>query len=223
MSQIECGRGHLYDPKKYAVCPYCNPGQQLAAQPFAAGRIPVTQEQKTMPPRADGEARIPTTQEQKTMPPRGYGLFGEQSVQPVEPIAATAPDRTLSFFEETSGFNPVVGWLACVEGDARGKSFVLRGGVNTIGRSGKMDVCLPEDMTISADNHAKISYSARNNRFQLVPCESRNLIYRNGEEVLSPVVLHAYDMIDFGTTKLLFVPLCCEHFSWQEDAERATV
>ena len=24
MAQIECGRGHLYDPEKYATCPYCN-------------------------------------------------------------------------------------------------------------------------------------------------------------------------------------------------------
>ena len=27
MAQIECGRGHLYDPEKYAVCPYCNTHQ----------------------------------------------------------------------------------------------------------------------------------------------------------------------------------------------------
>ena len=24
MSQIECGRGHLYDPDQYPACPYCN-------------------------------------------------------------------------------------------------------------------------------------------------------------------------------------------------------
>ena len=29
MAQIECGRGHLYDPEKYAVCPYCNTHQQI--------------------------------------------------------------------------------------------------------------------------------------------------------------------------------------------------
>ena len=36
MAQIECGRGHLYDPEKYAVCPYCNTHQQITVA--AAGR-----------------------------------------------------------------------------------------------------------------------------------------------------------------------------------------
>ena len=29
MAQIECGRGHLYDPEKYPTCPYCNTNQQI--------------------------------------------------------------------------------------------------------------------------------------------------------------------------------------------------
>ena len=36
MAQIECGRGHLYDPDKYPTCPYCNTNQQITVA--AAGR-----------------------------------------------------------------------------------------------------------------------------------------------------------------------------------------
>lgn len=224
MSQIECGRGHLYDPKKYAACPYCNTEQQAVSVPFGAARIPVTQEQKTMPPRMDSAgAPISTTQQQKTMPPRGYGLFGERTETQPEPIAVSAPAKTLGVLEQMDSFDPVVGWLVCTQGGVRGQSFNLRGGINTIGRSAQMDISIPGDLTISSENHAKVTYSARNNRFQLVPGESRNIVYCNGEEVLAPLVLHAYDVIDFGQTKLLFVPLCCEQFSWQEETERGSV
>ena len=42
MAQIECGRGHLYDPEKYPVCPYCNGNQ----------KITVTAARRTAPIRA---------------------------------------------------------------------------------------------------------------------------------------------------------------------------
>ena len=29
MAQIECGRGHLYDPDKYSSCPYCKNNQKI--------------------------------------------------------------------------------------------------------------------------------------------------------------------------------------------------
>ena len=50
MSQIECGRGHLYDPDKYPVCPYCNTNQKITVA--AAGRtapISATEPQRTAP------------------------------------------------------------------------------------------------------------------------------------------------------------------------------
>ena len=44
-------------------------------------------------------------------------------------------------------------------------------------------------MKLSAENHAKISYSERNNRFNLIPGEGRNIIYLNGEEVFAAMPL----------------------------------
>lgn len=248
MAQIECGRGHLYDPEKYPACPYCNPGAKITVAaagrtaPISAtapqrtapvsvtvpqktapltggvsatapqktapltGGIPVTAAQKTMPPR--GYAPTPVTEPQKTMPPRGYA--------PAAPTPVTAAGKTVGMMQEKMGFDPVVGWLACVEGPSRGKSYTVRGGINSIGRSERMDIVITGDMTISAENHARISYSDRNNRFNLIPGDGRNIVYLNGEEVFAAMPLNAYDIVDFGETKLLFVPLCGEKFTWKE-------
>ena len=244
MAQIECGRGHLYDPEKYAVCPYCNTHQQITVA--AAGRTapihlstpapgtpvpatapqktapltPVTADQKTQPPRG----YTPVTAPSKTMPPKGYDPSGAPAAEPrptMPPKAVPVAEggRTVGVMQSQMGFDPVVGWLACVAGPSRGKSYTIRGGINSIGRSARMDITITGDMKLSAENHAKLSYSERNNRFNLIPGDGRNIIYLNGEEVFAAVPLKAYDLIDFGETKLLFVPLCGEHFTWKQEED----
>ena len=244
MAQIECGRGHLYDPEKYPTCPYCKTNQQITVaaagrtapvRPCAPGQaviapqqtaplsaVPVTADQKTQPPRG----YTPVTAPSKTMPPRGYAPAAP--AQP-EPPAETMPPRgqsvlaagkTVGMMQQEMGFDPVVGWLACVEGPSRGKSYTIRGGINTIGRGDRMDITVTGDRTISMENHAKISYSDRNNRFNLLPGDGRNIVYLNGEEVFSATPLQAYDLIDFGETKLLFVPLCGERFTWKKEEQK---
>ena len=258
MAQIECGRGHLYDPDKYPTCPYCKTNQQItvaaagrtapvrttavnptapvpvtAPQPTAPlSRTPVTAPQKTQPPKGDtpvtddsrtqpprGYAPTPVTAPSKTMPPRGYAP--QPAPEPTAPprglgVSVAQAGKTVAMMQQEMGFDPVVGWLVCVEGPSRGKSYTVRGGINAIGRSERMDITVTGDMTISAENHARISYSDRNNRFNLIPGEGRNIVYLNGEELFSPMPLKAYDLIDFGQTKLLFVPLCGERFRWED-------
>lgn len=259
MAQIECGRGHLYDPEKYATCPYCNTHQQITVA--AAGRTapihvtapvktapvsvtapqktapltptPVTADQKTQPPRGYVPTPVtapqktqpprgytPVTAASKTMPPRGYDPIGvPEAPQPTAPpraVSVAEGGKTIGIMQSQMGFDPVVGWLACVAGPSRGKSYTIRGGINSIGRSDRMDITITGDMKLSAENHAKLSYSERNNRFNLIPGDGRNIIYLNGEEVFAATPLKAYDLIDFGETKLLFVPLCGEHFTWEK-------
>ena len=248
MAQIECGRGHLYDPDKNPTCPYCNGGQKITvasagrtapigrsvlspSRTAPVGGTPVTAAQKTAP--LSGTAvtapqktaplsGISVTAPQKTMPPRGYGAPPPEPVQTAPPpppgmgISVAAAGQTVGMRQSQMGFDPVVGWLACVEGPSRGKSYTVRGGVNSIGRSERMDIVITGDLKISAENHAKISYSDKHNRFNLLPGEGRNIVYLNDEEVFTPMPLHAYDLIDFGETKLLFVPLCGEKFTWED-------
>ena len=263
MAQIECGRGHLYDPEKYATCPYCKTNQQItvaaagrtapihvtdagrtaplsgtpvtAAQKTApltppaasAGSTPVTADSKTMPPKGYApQGTIPVTAPQKTMPPRGYAPPAPAPApEPTAPPKFHGPSvldagKTVGMMQEQMGFDPVVGWLACVEGPSRGKSYTIRGGINAIGRGDRMDITITGDRTISMENHAKISYSDRNNRFNLLPGDGRNIVYLNGEEVFGPMPLAPYDLIDFGETKLLFIPLCGERFNWKAWEEK---
>ena len=255
MAQIECGRGHLYDPDKYPACPYCNGGQKITVASagrtapigrsvLAPSRIapvggtPVTAAQKTAPlsgvsataPQKTAPlSGISVTAPQKTMPPRGYGAPPPEPVQTAPPsppgfgVSVTAAGKTVGMMQSQMGFDPVVGWLACVAGPSRGKSYTVRGGVNSIGRSERMDIVITGDLKISAENHAKISYSDKHNRFNLLPGEGRNIVYLNDEEVFTPMPLHAYDLIDFGETKLLFVPLCGERFTWKTEEKDGTV
>ena len=245
MAQIECGRGHLYDPDKYPTCPYCG-GQKITvasagrtapigrsvlspSRTAPVGGTPVTAAQKTAPlsgvsvtaPQKTAPlSGISVTAPQKTMPPRGYGVPAPEPVQTAPPpgmgVSVAAAGKTVGMMQSQMGFDPVVGWLACVEGPSRGKSYTVRGGVNSIGRSERMDIVITGDLKISAENHAKISYSDKHNRFNLLPGEGRNIVYLNDEEVFTPMPLHAYDLIDFGETKLLFVPLCGEKFTWED-------
>ena len=252
MSQIECGRGHLYDPAVHPVCPYCNGGQKITVasagrtapigRPVTApGRTaplsgtPVTAAQKTAPlsgtsvtapQRTAPLSGISVTAPQKTAPPRGYGAPPPEPVPTAPPspgISVTAANKTVGMMQSQMGFDPVVGWLACVAGPSRGKSYTVRGGINSIGRSERMDIVVTGDLKISAENHAKISYSEKNNRFNILPGEGRNIVYLNDEEVFTPMPLNAYDLIDFGETKLLFIPLCGERFTWKTEEKDGTV
>ena len=266
MAQIECGRGHLYDPDKYPTCPYCNGGQKitvasasrtaplgsrLAAAPQRTAPVSVTAPQKTAPlsgvsatapqrtaplsgvsvtapqKTAPLSGAIPVTAAQKTAPPRGYGVPQPEPVQTAPPpgmgISVTAAGKTVGMMQSQMGFDPVVGWLACVAGPSRGKSYTIRGGVNSIGRSERMDIVITGGLKISSENHAKISYSDKHNRFNLLPGEGRNIVYLNDEEVFTPMPLNAYDLIDFGETKLLFIPLCGERFTWKTEEQDGTV
>lgn len=238
MSQIECGRGHLYDPDQYPACPYCNGGQRITVasagrtapigRPVtAAGRTaPLSGPSVTAPQKTAPLSGIPVGAPQKTAPPRGYGVPQPEPVQTPPPspgVSVTAANKTVGMMQSQMGFDPVVGWLACVAGPSKGKSYTVRGGINSIGRSERMDIVVTGDLKISAENHAKISYSEKNNRFNLLPGEGRNIVYLNDEEVFAPMPLQAYDVIDFGETRLLFVPLCGERFSWKAEESDGTV
>lgn len=135
-------------------------------------------------------------------------------------VAATVTDKsdtgkTVGVFQKRMSFEPVVGWLVCVEGPEEGKDYRIYGRNNTIGRSEKMDICIKGDSTISRENHARLAYDEKHNAFHLIPAESTNAIYLNDEPVYVPTKLEAYNVIEFGDCKLIFIPFCNDHFTWQ--------
>jgi len=123
--------------------------------------------------------------------------------------------ETVAVFQKSTGSDPVVGWLVCTKGPARGRDFRLHSEKNFIGRAPTMDVCIANDESVSREKHAIVSFSPKGDVFKVLPGESRGLVYLNGEEVDAPKLLTKGDKLELGETELLFVPLCGKEFKWQ--------
>lgn len=183
----ECENGHLYDADQYAVCPYCmNGGNRINFGSNEVGRTV-----------AGGDIG-------KTVAPTSYNQQDRSNV-----------GKTVGVFQKRMKFEPVVGWLVCFEGPEKGKDYRVYGRNNNVGRSDQMDICIKGDTTISRENHAKIAYDEKHNTFYLIPADSTNTIYLNDEPVYIPTKIKAYDLMEFGDSKFIFIPFCNERFTWQ--------
>lgn len=210
MAIIECGKGHIYDNEQHQSCPYC----QGAARSVPLPGTPVSAPSKTMPLDAPGASPLPLSQSGVTLPPENYS--------PATPSPTALQDgKTQGVVAKKMGFSPVVGWLVCIEGPQRGKDSRIYAQVNTIGRSELNDICLKGDVSISNVNHARLSYSEQSNSFFLTPAENKNIILLNGREIFSTEKLSPYDVLHFGTSKFLFIPLCGDKFIWKADSHAA--
>lgn len=113
--------------------------------------------------------------------------------------------------------DPVVGWLAVVEGPGRGASLNVGYGNNRIGRAPTENISLDfGDEEISRENHATITFDGRHRRFYILPGQGRNLVYVNEQPVMSPQELTGGEDILLGQTKLRFVPFCGKSFDWYQ-------
>lgn len=134
--------------------------------------------------------------------------------QPVTPAADRG--KTVGLIKKDIGIDPAVGFVICVSGPHKGADFKLHSGRNFLGRAASMDVSLSDDETVSRENHALISYDARHNAFALSPGLGRGITYRNEAQVEAAVELQAYDVIEAGKSRLIFLPFCCDRFKWDE-------
>lgn len=193
MPLTRCDKGHYYDSDKYTTCPYCG-DEELGAE---ISSLRNGQEESGDEPAGDFEKTV------RLGEPGGGGFGG------------TREGETVAFMQASVGMDPVTGWLVCVEGPDKGRDFRLRSEKNALGRSPSSDVCLSGDDTVSRERHAFVVYNPRNRTFSVRAGESRGLVYLNGEEVEFSHRLEAYDVIEVGRSRLLFVPLCGEAFSWE--------
>ncbi len=112
------------------------------------------------------------------------------------------------------GIVPVVGWIVCIDGKMRGKSYNLYSKQNIVGRDIHSDVFIEGDDTISG-HQANISYDERHNTFTLVPKTETNTMYLNDEAIYESARLKDFDIIEMGSSKFVFVPFCGERFTWK--------
>ena len=109
---------------------------------------------------------------------------------------------------------PVCGWLVCIEGARQGKDYKVISGKNFVGRSDDMDIQILGDNEISRRNHAVIVFDPKKKETVLLPGDSNGIVYLKGDAVYAPAQLKAYDTIELGASKFVFMPFCGEHFMW---------
>ena len=188
-----CENGHHYDQSKYAQCPYCNPA-------FAEVNrtVPLDQPSGSFDAGFGGDAGDIG----KTVP-----LDSKDEV--------TVP--IISKDKDGRSFDPVVGWLVCIEGPDKGKDYRILKGNSSIGRGSTAQIRILGDSSISKEDAANISYIAKSRKFSLMAGETRNQIEINDDVVLPHErrELKAYDRILIGSSVLLFIPFCGGEFAWE--------
>lgn len=199
MKQVRCNRGHFYDADKFDSCPHCADIHDSVTPPNVT--VTKTQDEPTVT-RDDEDVKGKTA----VVPPHFELDWG---VQPT-----TGEPVTLCQFSKDG--NPVVGWLVCTKGEHRGKDFRLRSGRNFIGRGANMDVCLKGESTVSRDKHAIVLYEPHQRIFLAQMGESHELVYLNGELLLSSTQMKAKDRLQIGDAEMMLIPCCDAEFDWFE-------
>ena len=113
--------------------------------------------------------------------------------------------------------DPPTGWLVVIKGPGQGNFMAIGNGSNSVGRDEgeRVRVDFGDEM-ISRSGHSTITYDPRGKKFYLQHGTGKNLTYLEGNPVLAPTELAGFSRITIGNTELLFVPLCCEQFDWDE-------
>ena len=208
MNLVKCNNGHYYDGDKFDSCPHCK---------GAAGTETVKTVAMDQP---TGEPSVTVSQTEpieKTVPEVSVSL--QKNLDAVKKTVNDT-EKTVAFSFLDTKIEPVVGWLVCVEGEEIGKSYNLKSGKNFIGRTSLVnDIVIEGDKAVSREKHAIIIYDPKSRRFLAQPGMSSELYYINEDVVLQAMPLASKSIIQIGNTKLLFVPLCGEDFSWEDYAK----
>lgn len=188
MAIIQCPNNHYYDDKRNHTCPYCEKMSAISASTTDLN------EQMTsyIPPAEDNDDDTQLTE--------GYGE------------AVNEYEKTIGIFIDETHSQLTTGWLVCISGAMKGKSYVLHSGRNFAGRSLNMDIVLSDDVSVSEDKHFAVAYDPKGVEFYLVCGEGHT--YVNGEAVSEQVQLVDNDEIQVGQSRFLFVPFCRKGREW---------
>lgn len=213
----ECGKGHVYDSDLYATCPYCSDsstsiefGGKAASRGIPktgpVGGYSFTSDVPASTLRPDSAPEVPT---------------GIKKTSPIQQTVGPDGIKRTTVISPVGGAKELVaGWLVCVEGRNLGKDYRLYARNNTVGMSNKNDVVIPDDPTISNEKQLIISYDPRGNEFTAWSADGKNNNYLNNKALYTATPLKAYDLLEVGQTKLIFIPFCSEAFQWKDCTDK---
>ena len=112
----------------------------------------------------------------------------------------------------------VCGWLVCVSGVNKGRSYEIRAGKNPIGSDITMRIRVLGDPQIERRNHGVIAYDAQKVQTNILAGDSNGLVYVEGRAIFNPTNLTSYDRLQIGDSHFIFVTLCNENFDWGKEA-----
>lgn len=112
----------------------------------------------------------------------------------------------------------VCGWLVCIKGPDKGRSYPIHAGRNFIGSGSAMDIQIQRDGRIR-NNHAVISYDPGSREVLLLPGSSSGMVYLQGKALYEPSQLEAFQEIDLGNSRLAYAPFCGAGFDWSDHEE----
>lgn len=227
---VMCPKGHYYNKAVHTACPICGgsavsadaggftpteaPG--AAARPAAGGFTPTEAPGAAARPAAGGFTPTESPFSGGGARSGGVGatMPGPNSAGPVNPFSVqTTIGGDLASVGQV---NPVVGWLVCIDGPARGTDWRIHAGYNYIGRE-VGDIHIQGDNQISREKHALVAFYAKTLTYYVCPAEGRNIVELNDQPVFNTMELKNYDIITIGATKLMFIGLCGEHFTWGQE------
>ena len=188
MAILQCPSGHYYDDRRNNSCPYCDQIHQSVTGP-----VSFNEQLTSYVSSAEIEDDAQLTQ--------GYG----------EDV--TGFEKTIGIFLDDTENVLTAGWLVCISGPEKGKSYVLHSGRNFIGRSQEMDVVLSDDDFISREKHFSIVYDPKSVAFYLVCGEGQT--YVNGKPAMAETALFDGDVLQVGHSEYRFVPYCKEGRVWE--------
>ncbi len=180
-----------------------------------------------------------STKKEVSQSPAVRSAFGDQADEETSSLSeairrasANSEGKTASYFSAVTSSSsnsgtsasdntrkpsdPVVGWLVAISGPHFGESFPVSAGKNSIGRSTTNKIILDLDSAVSRDKHALIVYEPKKRNFFIQPGESSGLTYLNEDYITESKQLSERDIIETGSSKLLFIPLCGENFTWED-------
>lgn len=198
MADKRCKNGHFID-EAWDICPYCPPEKSAPAEHPA--------------PRVSRPEPV-IRREPPARPAGGPVAVAPMPSQPMPPAERTVSAPKLDLDKDHEGARYTVGWLVGLDGPAKGESFTIRMGRNTIGRDRKSDVYVNDEQ--ASGHHADLVYRPDEGRFILMDHNSTNGTYVNDVELEPRRDLVDRDVITIGRHKFLFVSILDERFRWDD-------